>query len=218
MTTGGHHRPLSADLTHILKEEMVDTPLTLNNLMERTEGRGVYLVIILLCLPFVQPVPLPGVSTVLGVVIVLMAIARAFDRSPRLPKFIGDRAFPPNFGAKLLGGSIKFLRFLERWVKPRGDRWISWNGVRVFNCILIILMSGLLALPIPLPGTNQMPAVSIILIALSMMEEDGVLVFYAYGACLLTTIAFTVLLTLIALMGVGGVKTLIHKFFSGGPA
>lgn len=186
--------------------------------MERTEGRGVYLVIILLCLPFIQPIPLPGVSTVLGVVIVLMAIARALDRSPRLPKFIGDRAFPPNFGAKVLGGSIKFLQFLERWVKPRGDSWISWRGVRIFNCVLIVFMSVLLALPIPLPGTNQLPAVSIMLIALSMMEEDGVLVFYAYGLSIVTTAAFAVLLTLIALLGVGGVKALIHKFFTGGPA
>ncbi len=214
---GGHHRPLSADLSHILKEEMAEVPLTLNSLMERTEGRGVYLVMILLCLPFIQPIPLPGVSTVLGLVIVLMAIARARDSSPRLPKFIGDRAFPPNFGVKVLGGSIRFLQFLERWVKPRGDAWISWRGVRIFNCVLIIFMSALLALPIPLPGTNQLPAISIMLIALSMMEEDGILVFYAYGISFLTTAAFAVLLTLIALLGVGGVKALVQKFFSGGP-
>ena len=213
----GHHRPLSADLSHILMEEMADTPLTLNSLMERTEGRGVYLVMILLCLPFIQPIPLPGVSTVLGAVIVLLAISRARDSAARLPKFIGDRAFPPNSGAKILGGSIKFLRFLERWVKPRGDAWISWRGVRIFNCILIIFLSGLLALPIPLPGTNQLPAISIVLIALSMMEEDGILVFYAYGASFLTTAAFAVLLTLIALIGVGGVRALVQKFFSGEP-
>lgn len=213
----GHHRPLSADLSHILMEEMADTPLTLNSLMERTEGRGVYLVMILLCLPFIQPIPLPGVSTVLGAVIVLLAISRARDSAARLPKFIGDRAFPPNSGAKILGGSIKFLRFLERWVKPRGDAWISWRGVRIFNCILIIFLSGLLALPIPLPGTNQLPAISIVLIALSMMEEDGVLVFYAYGASFVTTAAFAVLLTLIALIGVGGVRALVQKFFSGEP-
>ena len=213
----GHHRPLSADLSHILMEEMADTPLTLNSLMERTEGRGVYLVMILLCLPFIQPIPLPGVSTVLGAVIVLLAISRARDSAARLPKFIGDRAFPPNSGAKILGGSIKFLRVLERWVKPRGDAWISWRGVRIFNCILIIFLSGLLALPIPLPGTNQLPAISIVLIALSMMEEDGILVFYAYGASFVTTAAFAVLLTLIALIGVGGVRALVQKFFSGEP-
>ena len=107
---------------------MAETPLTLNNLMERTEGRGVYLVMILLCLPFVQPIPLPGISTVLGLVIALMAVARARDQSPRLPKFIGDRAFPVNFGTKVLGGSIRFLQFLERWVKPRGDAWISTSS------------------------------------------------------------------------------------------
>ena len=196
---------------------MAETPLTLNNLMERTEGRGVYLVMILLCLPFVQPIPLPGISTVLGLVITLMAVARARDQSPRLPKFIGDRAFPVNFGTKVLGGSIRFLQFLERWVKPRGDAWISWRGVRIFNCVLIIFMSGLLALPIPLPGTNQLPAFSIMLVALSMMEEDGVLVFYAYGISFLTTAAFAVLLTLISLLGVGGVKALVQKLFSGGP-
>ncbi len=211
----GHHRPLSADLRHILAEELAAAPLTLNGLMERTEGRGAYLVIIVLCIPFIQPVPLPGISTVLGLAIILMAVALTRGRAPRLPKFIGDRAFPPGFSTRLLGGGVRFLVLLERWVKPRGDRWVSWPGFRVFNCGLIVFLSCLLALPLPIPFTNQVPAICIALIALSMMEEDGVLVFYAYGASLLTTTAFAVLLTLIALLGVAGVKALLQRTFTG---
>ena len=49
------------------------------------------------------------------------------------------------------------------------------------NAILIAFMAFLLALPVPLPFTNTLPAYTIILLAASMMEEDGVLIWLGYG-------------------------------------
>ena len=49
------------------------------------------------------------------------------------------------------------------------------------NAGLIALMALLLALPIPLPFSNPLPASAVILLAASMMEEDGVLIWFGYG-------------------------------------
>jgi hypothetical protein len=184
------HPPLSVSLRELIEGVPPDQPLTLDALLEGTGGRGAFLVMILLCLPFCQPIPLPGVSTVIGVVLGLLGVFLALGEKASLPKGIGQRALPPFFRTKLLGASVKLLAFIERWVKPRGSKWILWRGVRAFNGVLIVWMAVLLSLPIPLPFTNQPPAVAIMLVALSTMEEDGVLIWFGYAAALATTLYF----------------------------
>src|SRR5450759_789945 len=65
---GNMNQPLSQSLAEILREDSA-AGLTLNRLLERTQGRGLFLVIILLCLPFIVPVSLPGLSTLMGSII-----------------------------------------------------------------------------------------------------------------------------------------------------
>src|SRR5690242_2346107 len=94
MTPLHHHLPLSASLEEILEHKEAGERLTLNFLLERTEGRGLYLVMVLLSLPFIVPVPLPGASVILGVVILVLALRLMVELPPHIPKFIGDRSLP----------------------------------------------------------------------------------------------------------------------------
>jgi hypothetical protein len=174
------HQPLSSSLAIVLQEDMAG--LTLNRLLQRTEGRGLYLVIILLCLPFVVPVSIPGSSTLAGLAILLLSLRLACGKPPGLPKVLGNRALPPVFGRTLLSASVKFLRFIERLVRPRGTYWLRWRTLRFTNALLMAFMGFLLSLPFPPlpPFTNSLPAYSIILVSSSMMEEDGITIWIAY--------------------------------------
>src|SRR5262249_12316695 len=58
------HEPFSRSLGSLLAHE--HGPLTANRVIEGTEGRGLYLVLIVFSLPFVAWVSVPGMSTVLG--------------------------------------------------------------------------------------------------------------------------------------------------------
>jgi len=184
------HEPLSQRLAQILEAETVSEGLTLNQLLLRTEGRGIYLVIILLCVPFMTPIPLPGVSMVLGSVIGFLALRMALGLSPRLPRFMGERPLPPGLKKTVLGGSVKFLRWVEKLVKPRRTQWLSWPVARVGHALLILFMAFLLALPIPpvIVFTNTLPSFAIVLVALSMMEEDGLMIWLAYLVALVTVL------------------------------
>lgn len=181
------HEPLSQRLAHILEAESVTEGLTLNELLVRTEGRGLYLVIVLLSVPFIAPLPLPGVSTILGCVIGLLAIRLGMGLPPRLPRFMGERPLPPGLKRLLLGGSVKFLRLVEKLVRPRRTQWLSWPVARVGNSLVILAMAFLLALPIPpvILFSNSLPSFAIILVAVSMMEEDGLMIWLAYLAALI---------------------------------
>jgi hypothetical protein len=185
--------PLSKDLQEILDREPPGTRITLNHLLAQTEGRGAYLLIFLLCMPFMQPVPLPGVSTVLGGSIIYLAVKLGIRLRGGLPSFLGDRPLPAGFQKLILNGSIRMLRFLEKRARRRGDKWLGWDSARLFNCAIIIAMAVLLSLPIPIAFTNQPPAFTILLISLAMMEEDGVLIWYGWVSALITTAYFVLL-------------------------
>src|SRR5512137_2670055 len=113
------HQPLSQDLARLIEEDSSRADLTLNRLLERTEGRGLYLLMILLCLPFIIPFSVPGLSTVMGTVIMMLSLRLGLGKSARLPKSLGERKMSPALQQRVLVGGTKFLRFLEKVVRPR---------------------------------------------------------------------------------------------------
>ena len=187
------HQPLSQSLTQMLQTKGDDKgAVTFNQLLAGTDGRGLFLVVILLCLPFITPITIPGVSTVLGPIIGLLAWRLALGRPPHLPAKFGARAMPDNLRKILLGGGVKFLRFIERGVKPRRTFWMSWRVTRLANALLMVFMALLLTLPLPPipPLTNTLPSYAIILVAASMMEEDGVMIWLGYALAVGTVVYF----------------------------
>jgi hypothetical protein len=192
------HEPLSVSISNVLAHWPAGESLTLNKLLERTEGRGFYLVIILLALPFVVPVSIPGVSTLLGLTVALLSFRLALRLPPRLPRFLGEREVSLRFQQRVLGASIRVLRFVEKLVRPRRTPWMTHPLARSANALLMTFMALLLALPFPPlpPLTNALPSYAIILLAASMMEEDGVTIWFAYAITLGT------LVYLVAIVGV----------------
>jgi len=184
------HEPLSQRLQAIIAQGGEASPLSFNALLERTEGRGLYLVILLLCLPFVLPVSIPGTSTPFGLGIAWLALRFALGRPTRLPSRLGDRPLGAKTRHLLLSGGQRVLRFLEKFVRPRRTAWLGWRTAQQWNAALLLLMALLLAIPLPPvpPFTNALPAYSIILITVSMMEEDGWMIWVGYATALATVL------------------------------
>ncbi|MFN0067931.1 MAG: exopolysaccharide biosynthesis protein [Limisphaerales bacterium] len=179
--------PLSAQLRRLAEDPEVRT---LNGLVQRTEGRGIYLVMLLLSLPLAAPVTLPGISNAFGLVLLWLSARLALRLPAQLPRFLGERPLAPETMARVIRGSVKLLAWVERCVKPRRSAWMRLRGVRLAHALLIVLMAFLLTLPVPPPilFTNTLPAISIVLLASCMMERDGRMIFAGYffsaGTCL----------------------------------
>jgi hypothetical protein len=183
------HEPLSARLRRLAAEPGIST---LNALMERTEGRGIYLVLLLLSLPMATPVTLPGISNLFGLVLLWLAARLVLGLPARLPRFLGGRALAPETMARVLRGSVKLLGWVEHWVKPRRSAWMRLRAARRAHALLILLMAFLLSLPVPppIPFTNTLPALAIVILAACMMERDGRMIFAGYLAALGTCVYF----------------------------
>ena len=204
------HEPLSQRLLQIIEANSGAEGITLNELLERTEGRGFYLVVIMLALPFIVPISIPGVSTVLGLSVALLSLKLAFGAQPRLPAFMGSRRLSPEAQRKVLNGGVRFLRVVEKLVKPRRTPWMNTRPARFVNAALMALMGLLLALPFPPlpPLTNALPCYSIILLAASMMEEDGFTVWFAYALALGTVTYLVIIIGVLETAATEGWKAL----------
>ena len=158
--------------------------LTLNELLARTADRGPFGLIILLCLPFMAPFAIPGLSNVFGVVIVLLSWRILRGEPARLPKRIGNRSVQGRIMVRVITASIRVLGWVERLTRPRGPEWLQGDGARRFNALVLAFGGLLLAAPIPpiIPISNLVPAVGILLVAASMMDRDGVMIWMGYAA------------------------------------
>src|SRR5690606_25986332 len=95
-------RRLSEELSEMVSS-FTGADLRLRDLMDRFQGRIYTLFLILLCLPFCQPLALPGLSTPFGLMIGLLGVRFAVKRQPWLPAKLLDLAIP----AKLLLAAVK---------------------------------------------------------------------------------------------------------------
>ncbi|MGB9277211.1 MAG: exopolysaccharide biosynthesis protein, partial [Terrimicrobiaceae bacterium] len=71
-----------SDALRRLLREANGRPLMIREMVEILHGRGLQFVVILLCLPFLAPVTIPGVSIPFGLAIALCGLRIAFGHKP----------------------------------------------------------------------------------------------------------------------------------------
>jgi hypothetical protein len=184
------HLKFSQDLESLLKQ-LAKQPLTLGHILAETSERSFSLIVGLLVLPFLFPMP-PGLSSILGSGCFILAIQMAMGRhSPWLPKQVAQFQFPRHFTQELLHNLKRFTRWLERIVRPRWRRIAENSYVWRINGCCIAWLAILLMLPIPF--TNPLPAVGILLLAIATLEGDGLLICFGYGLTLLVSLLFSLI-------------------------
>jgi hypothetical protein len=193
VATGGQGVPRKlSEVIEQLIAEFRERPVTLREVIVVLQGRAYTLLMLLLSLPFLLPVPLPGLSTLLGLVIAAIALRLVLGQKPWLPARLLDRELPPKFFPSLLAGARRVLRFLEVMLKPR-MLWLTQSSLLLrFHALVILLAALVLLLPLP-PGTNFPPALCIVIMAGGLLERDGRLILGGYVALVFNGAFFTVL-------------------------
>jgi len=179
--------------------------MSVSEILEHSAGRGLQTIAIILCLPFLSPVALPGLSIPFGVAIAICGLRIAFRHRPWLPGAIRRRSIPFPVLEKTLRFGIAAHTRLEKFLRAR---WLVFTGShssQMASGLAIALAAVLLSLPIPppFPLTNTIPGFAIILISLGMLERDGLVVFCGY---LLTAIAAGYVMLIAVFGGAGAVK------------
>jgi hypothetical protein len=183
-------------------------PLALGKIVEHLHLRGLPVIIVLLCVPFLFPVSVPGLSMPFGVAIALCGLRLGLGQGLWMPRFLLRREIPPDLLCRIVGGGVAFYRRVEKLVKPRMHFLQRWPGMVNLLGFMIMIGGILLSLhiPPPFPLTNTIPGFAVIFMALGIMERDGVCILIGYGFALLGLLYVGA----IGFFGAAGVRELWH--------
>jgi len=166
----------------------------LRDVLEVMHSRGYTVLLMLLALPFCTPIPLPGLSGPFGLVIAFISLRLALGRKPWLPARLLDTQLPPKFFPRFLAATQRLLRWLERFLKPRLGHLVRWPVARRFIGATVCVCGLLMTLPVPIPFSNGLPALAVVLFAAAMLEEDGYFAIAGAGMFLLALAFFAAIL------------------------
>jgi hypothetical protein len=184
---------MSHTLDQLARDLQESTPVTLSSLVERFGTRSHLMATLFLCVPFLQPIPTVGLSTLFGVAIITISVAYAFGKPPYIPKRYRERPIPNGMTRTICEKGASLFRWLEKYMKPRG-KFMAASWSRVLAAIVMVVCAVLLALPIPLPASNTIPTVPIVLLALGLLEDDGYVVLAGYVAFVVALVCFAILI------------------------
>jgi hypothetical protein len=175
-----------------------DPAVTLRELIALLGEQGLLVFCGVLAAPFLLPLTIPGMSTVLGLPMLLIGFAVMLSRVPWLPERLLNRSLPAATVRSVLEKVRGWAERFEHLVRPR---WLALTGGRAMNAVngaLVILAVLLLMAPLPLiPFVNSLPALAVILLCFGMAERDGGVIVFGY------------VVTLVSAVYVGGLMVLV---------
>jgi hypothetical protein len=161
-----------SEILRFLAHEFPNDRITIGDIVETLEDRAFGLLMLFLALPMAVPLSaIPGVSTVFGVPLIVIAAQVAIGlRRPALPRWLRQRSISRADLAKVVDWVEPYLKRVERIVHPRWPLLTSFLAERLmgtFSMLLAIVMS------LPIVLGNQPPAIAISLFAIAILEKDG---------------------------------------------
>jgi hypothetical protein len=125
----------------------------------------------------------PGASIFIGLLMAWPAIQMVLGHdAAALPRLVARREIAVDRLARIIGIVVPWLAWLERLVRPR---WAPpFHTTKRLIGIVMLLLG--LSMASPVPFSQFVPAVAIMLLALAYLEEDGVALAVALAAALMS--------------------------------
>jgi hypothetical protein len=187
-----------------LEKTLNQKGLTVSQLVFALEGKGHAAIMAVLALPFCFPIQIPGLSTPFGIILIFSGLRIAFAQAPWLPGWLMVRDIPDGTAHSLLRGLRWIATPAEKILHPRLYGLCRNPTLHRIHGLLIAFLAILLALPLPIPFSNLLAAVPILLISLALLEDDGAFLIAGY----LTAIPCVVFFGSLFLYGPKAVKGL----------
>jgi hypothetical protein len=177
--SAGSSRHERAPSSRVLKDLLHQAPpecFTLGWLMSTLHQRSFGIVILLLGVLATAPIG----STIPGLMLAAVALHMIAGRhEPVFPQFITTRSLPTRYLIQVGGHAIPIMQYLEKAVHPRWPN--AFEAAKHFVGVMVLLLTAVLLLT-PVPLSNIAPATVIALISVAYLEEDGLLLCFAFVA------------------------------------
>ncbi|WP_246705287.1 exopolysaccharide biosynthesis protein [Rhizobium sp. RM] len=182
----------SATLSRLVTEAQLQDGLTITETLRLMGKSGFGFVILLLALPAMIPIPGPF-GMLFGSALAIVSLQLAFGlKSLWLPSLIGDRRISAKAFGALERHASPLVRRIERFVEP--GRMEALSGPRVTYMLALPVFCLAVAVALPIPFGNIAPVAALCVIAIGLIERDGLVVSLGLG---LTLVALGVTVALL---------------------
>ena len=180
--------------------------MTLREIRDELDERGFGLMILILAIPCLVPA-LYGVPQIVGIPILLLAGQMLAGRiEPWLPEAVLKRRVSKAWLDRMADFATKRMGWFERLSRPRLTLFTVGWAERVVALFMILA-----TVTIVLPMTNTVPSVALTLMAVGLIQRDGL--FVLAGAAVATGWATTLATVAIGFyVGAGWAVSLIARF------
>lgn len=174
----------------LLQQEAKNRPISIGKILTILSGKGRPLLLIILSLPFCQPIQIPGLSIPFGLAIAFLGLRMIFRQHMWLPDRLSSKTITTHALEQMIEATLRVVRWVRPWIHPR-LQWVCRSYfMETMNGAVILLLGFLLALPLPIPFSNMSAAWALFFVALGVLEDDGACVLVGYGLFLLTIVFF----------------------------
>lgn len=193
---------ISTGLREMLAEDF-DGDFTLGEIFEHLAGRGhAALMVVMAMLTF-----LPAISVITGPILVFVGLRFSFGQRPWLPKWLLQRSVQRSTIASVATTCERFEKRTARILRPRAVGLVRNIWLHRALGVIVAICGALL--PLPIPFTNFPLALPVIIIGLSLLEDDGLyaVIGLALGVLVLSSLAAA------TWFGSAGLGHLWHRYF-----
>lgn len=159
-------------LSEILDELAGDptrTRVSVADLVSAMHGRAFGALLLVFAFPNALPA-IPGTSSILGLPLLFLSAQMMLGRPVWLPRMVSLRSMSRDDFANLVDRVNPWLEWADRFTAPRLSFLGEAAAQRLIGAVCLIL-SVVLVLPVPLG--NMLPGIALCLIALGVLERDG---------------------------------------------
>lgn len=198
---------LSAILKRIAEEQDRDR-ISVGDLLEALKRRALGALMFIFAIVTALPMP-PGVSAVVGAPLVFLTAQLMLGMNAWLPKLISDRSLSRVDFTRVINAAAPWLARAEGIMKPRFEFLAKRPSIYVVGFVAFVMATLVL---LPIPGANMAPSISICIIALGLLERDGIWI--TIGA--LVGVISTVVVAALYWVAITWAISLIVSFFGWG--
>lgn len=163
-----------SDVLEVFASHTSGKRVELGEIVHFMQQRSIGALLLILSLPMVIPIPAPGISVMFGIPLMLVSVQLLVGRREAwLPYRIAKRSIARGGFMAFTGRAIPTLRRVERVTRPRLT-WLAHDRMMPIIGATCLVMAAIITLPIPLG--HFVPGSAISLLAIGLIESDGLLI------------------------------------------
>jgi hypothetical protein len=177
LDTHPHKATLSAMLRSLADDDQRER-IAVGDLLDALGDRAIAALLFVFALPNVLPMP-PGTSAILGAPLLFLAAQMAFNMKAWLPAVIAQRSMARSDFASMVRRVTPWLARAEKLMKPRLTPLAVGAMESVVGAVCLLMA---VAVFLPIPMGNMLPALAICLLAMGILERDGLWVLAGFAS------------------------------------